>query len=481
MIRTPTKSPCSRRLFEGSEVSSGLTAGPSDAQGSQTVNRDSPSCIPIKRAPAGVTKTAGHESSLNLEKKIPSKNTEKKSVVNANPATDSIPSKTSYSSKTEEAEAIYLHAMDEMKQSGNLKKTIKENVENDLRALFEIVKLLEQGHSKSGIGDSKESQKHAELDNKEDKSREILNEIREVKNILKSEAEKGMKIMKETKNAVNNIEAWCEAPKTYAQATAAMPTREPERENLHSIIVTSPNDTDTADKVVEKIRQAVKATTTGVQIDKIRKTKNQTVVISCKEKLEMERVRTKITEASAELNVTEAKNKWPLVVVKDVMKYLSDEEITAAIVNQNGSILQGIQVQESDLKLKYRRKARNHLQCHVVLQVAPQIWKRLTEAGLIHVDLQRVIVEDQSPLIQCTKCLGFGHGRRFCKEPEEDICSHCGGPHLRADCQALLRNEKPECRNCKIGKKECSHNAFDKNCPTRKKWEEVARRAVAYC
>ncbi|GBP83806.1 hypothetical protein EVAR_56989_1 [Eumeta japonica] len=40
--------------------------------------------------------------------------------------------------------------------------------------------------------------------------------------------------------------------------------------------------------------------------------------------------------------------------------------------------------------------------------------------------LQRRPVWDQSPLAQCSHCLGYGHSRRFCKEASEK-CAHCVG------------------------------------------------------
>ncbi|XP_050676833.1 uncharacterized protein LOC126973533 [Leptidea sinapis] len=89
------------------------------------------------------------------------------------------------------------------------------------------------------------------------------------------------------------------------------------------------------------------------------------------------------------------------------------------------------------------------------MSVSPQIWKRVTENGQLHIDIQRIQVEDQSPLLQCTRCLGYGHGKRFCKE-EVDSCSHS-----KADIN--------------------DHNAFSQSCPVRKQWDDLARSSVAYC
>lgn len=106
---------------------------------------------------------------------------------------------------------------------------------------------------------------------------------------------------------------------------------------------------------------------------------------------------------------------------------------------------------------------------------------RMTEAGRLHVDLQRVTVWDQSPVVQCTRCLGFGHGRKLCTAAE-DLCGHCGGPHMRSDCPAHVVGDAPECKNCKTSRLEQNdHNAFDERCPVRIKWDALPRSSVAYC
>ncbi|CAK1553836.1 unnamed protein product [Leptosia nina] len=89
---------------------------------------------------------------------------------------------------------------------------------------------------------------------------------------------------------------------------------------------------------------------------------------------------------------------------------------------QNKNITSSIAEEDFRVKEKYRRRARNSHEEHVVLQVSPKLWSALTTAGKIHVDLQKVYVEDQSPLVQCTRCLGFGHGRRNCESKESEIC-----------------------------------------------------------
>lgn len=159
----------------------------------------------------------------------------------------------------------------------------------------------------------------------------------------------------------------------------------------------------------------------------------------------------------------------------------SNDEVLKALKNQNREIFHGLEGEDLRMSVRYRRKARNPHMNHIVLSVSPVIWRRAIEEQKLRIDLQRVRVEDQTPLVQCTRCLGYGHGKRLCKEPA-DLCSHCGGPHLRAKCADWLAAESPTCRNCQREKLDSTnHNAFSLECPVRKKWESLARSTVAYC
>lgn len=163
------------------------------------------------------------------------------------------------------------------------------------------------------------------------------------------------------------------------------------------------------------------------------------------------------------------------------MEYNTNEDILKSLRAQNKQVFKDIKEDDIRMELKYRRKTRNPLTSHIVMKVSPQVWKNVTDTELVHVDMQRVRAMDQSPLIQCSRCLGYGHTRKLCVETI-DVCSHCGGPHLRAECQEWHSGAEPNCKNCaraKLEKRE--HNAFSAECPIKRKWEAIARSATAYC
>lgn len=307
---------------------------------------------------------------------------------------------------------------------------------------------------------------------------QLLQHIKDQKRIA-SDTHSEIMGLKET---VNKISANMETG-TYADILAGRrSTKEhPTTKSVHSVIISSTNQNDTSSAVIEKIRTAVDAKSSGIRVERLRKAKDQKVIIGCHSKAELHRVTERIRTADNKLEVEEVKNKHPLVIIKDILSVHNDEDIYEALKNQNKHLLGDVRREDMEMHIRYRRKTRNPHLAHVILQVSPAVWQRLTAAGRVHIDLQRLRVSDQSPLIQCSRCLAFGHGRKLCKEAV-DLCSHCGGPHLKSECVSWLAGEEPKCRNCVLAKSDKhNHNTFDESCPIRGKWDAIARSSIAYC
>lgn len=441
------------------------------------------------------------------------------------------------------ANKLYQDAKLNLEQSGNLKTSIKEQVMHSLTGMYEIILQLYESQSTLQLQMEKENtESRKEMLRKELEHAgrvealastikemdwrspvgEILKEVKSLKQALhsttlhpsieldstgsgklvtdpllqeirdvsgritevKSEVQGNAKLIKESIVTVTTAISSIKTMATYAEKVAGYtlpPTTILTQAPTHSIIVTSENDADTSDEVINKIRGAVEAKSSGIKVDRIRKAKDQKVIVSCREKEEITRIMEKLKTSHTNLRVEETKNKDPLVIIRDVLSYNTDDDIIASLKSQNSNILGDIKNEDFRATVKYRRRARNPQENHVVLQVSPQIWQRLTAERKIHIDLQRVSVLDQSPLVQCTKCLGYGHGRKLCRESIE-VCSHCAGPHLRADCPSYLMGDVPTCRNCQSAKYEkTDHHSFNADCPIRKKWDTIARTSVAYC
>ena len=266
---------------------------------------------------------------------------------------------------------------------------------------------------------------------------------------------------------------------TYARVAAA-PAKPQPRPN-HTLIVSSNDPTNTGDTIIKRIVAAIDAKKTGAKVNKVRKARNQKVVLSCHTKEDLRLVQEKM-KGQQGLKVEVARPANPLIIIRDVLAYHTDTEIIEHILAQNADILKD-HAKEAKLRVRYRKRARNPLECHPIIELSPEAHKAVLEAGHLFIGLQRRPVADQSPLMQCIKCLGFGHTKTTCQE-KDHLCSHCGGPHTWQDCKERKAGRPPTCINCKEGgKKEINidHNAFSAECYERHKWDAIARSKITYC
>ena len=293
--------------------------------------------------------------------------------------------------------------------------------------------------------------------------------------------------LQDLRRGVSNLEEGQNKSQTYAQAVSLpaperkQKTRSPPSE-AHTIIVSSKNPNDTAENVYKSIFQAAEPQKTGIRVDKVRKARGQKVILSCNIKEDATKLAEQLRNAPR-LKVNEATNRNPLAVINNVLAYHSDAELLKTIRAQNPRLFAGLEKDQDEMRVRYRKRARNPLECHPVLELSPILWKRMTETGAVYVGLQRRPIFDQSPLTQCTRCLGYGHSKKVCRE-EKDRCGHCGETHTADKCPR--KDKPPSCRNCSLSKTkytdgERQHNALNGDCPERHRWDAIARAKVAYC
>ncbi|XP_063838171.1 uncharacterized protein LOC135087301 [Ostrinia nubilalis] len=365
-------------------------------------------------------------------------------------------------------------AKSHVNESRNLRTDLKEGMIMAVDKLYQLLKEavaeLEEEKNKNKELKGKEREGKKEGNDKKDKedsralSKEMVELIKEQSNKIE---QTNIELSKLRESVLNN-QATQRA--SYAEITADQSRRQAnnnnDRSSLHSIVVTSRNEQENSEEVLKQVRQAVNAKDGWVTVERVRKVKDKKVIIGCRTVEERQKVQDRLKSAGDRLLVEEMKNQDPMLVLKDVLSYNTNDDIIAALRNQNGGVFQGLDKGDDRMEFRYRRKARNPLMNHIVLRVSPQIYNRMMNCGTVHVDMQRVKVDDQSPLVQCSMCLAYGHGRRFCKETVPK-CSHCGGLHMKQDCPDWLASAAPTCCNCMTAKVDTpvEHNAFSAECP----------------
>lgn len=390
-----------------------------------------------------------------------------------------------YIDRLTEARACVVKAKTNLEKSRNTKTEIKTEVLQAINRLYQLVKEVD---SIKGRGKPQTQTITQEEITVPPKEMELQKERMLKESELVKKMEEHARLIEDSNAKMEKLSETIEKHKevqerlTYANVAAVQPKRQPyDQVALHSVVVSSKDENETGEEVLNRIREAVNAKDGGIKVDRVRKAKDRKVIVGCRSEEERQKVKERLRKAESHLNVEEVKNKDPLLILRDVLQYNTDEDVLNALRSQNGSMFTGLNKEDDRAEVRYRKRTRNTHTCHVILRVSPKMWNRMVEAGEVHIDLQRIKVADQTPLVQCSLCLGYGHGRRFCKETVEK-CSHCGGPHMKADCADWLAGEAPSCCNCKHAKlDDQSHNAFSQECAVRRRWDALARATVAYC
>ena len=177
---------------------------------------------------------------------------------------------------------------------------------------------------------------------------------------------------------------------------------------------------------------------------------------------DIEKIKTHPHLAEAGLKVVEKLKMNPRLIVYGVPSEMSSEEIRKELIAQNLD-------NDNDVHLKvvyiYKPKAnKNYTSC--VIEVSPGVRMRLLKNEHIYLRFSACKSADYIRVLQCYKCLSFGHIAKDCKDMP--VCGHCTESHETKDCNN--KQKSPLCCNCiRTAKKstcESGHSALDaKKCP----------------
>lgn len=170
-------------------------------------------------------------------------------------------------------------------------------------------------------------------------------------------------------------------------------------------------------------------------------------------------------QPSASIRAEPSRQLKPMIILKGILKHTPLEELTNLIVSQNADI-EALQPGAEELHLRFERRNRNAKLYNAVFITTPRVWKKIMELGRINIDHQRVHVEEFVPLMQCFKCLQFGHLKKYCTS-DVDSCAHCEeNSHTFATCPNKNNQEKANCFNCHNKNQRLKTNSDTKHSPT---------------
>lgn len=161
-----------------------------------------------------------------------------------------------------------------------------------------------------------------------------------------------------------------------------------------------------------------------------------------------------LSTARSGLEIKSNAVKNPRLIIHDVPIELNAKDVVDCVINQNLS-----DYKQDTIKAVYMFPLRENKKSRsCVIEVAPEYRKSLMSKGRVYINWRSCRIADHVSILQCFKCLKFGHIKRDCLGVA--TCGHCSGPH---ESEACTNKDSLCCKNCVTSDFESvAHSAFDK-------------------
>lgn len=248
--------------------------------------------------------------------------------------------------------------------------------------------------------------------------------------------------------------------KTYAQVTEA--------------IVIKPKITQECTKTKEDIRESLDPTLLEIGISQVKDSKDGSIIISCNNKEDVEKIK---NVAGIKLNenyvIRAQERKNPKIKIVDLEHKLSDVSLIDSLKKQNGFL------NHEDLHLKIIVVKKMVTRFMAIVECDPISFERIMTRKRLNIGWVSCRVFEYIPVLRCYKCGEFGHMAESCKNKER--CLKCGGEgHKMENCNS----EGNLCINCCSANVKhnlnlkTDHFIFDVICPSYRRIAESLKRYI---
>ena len=185
----------------------------------------------------------------------------------------------------------------------------------------------------------------------------------------------------------------------------------------------------------------------------------------------------KLRDAGLQTRTPTVKN--PRMIIFDVPREMSENDILKSMRKQNAKVTEGME-NDGDFSLCFRTGRKDSDETNWVAEVSPKLREKLLEANKVFLGWNACKVRDFLAVSRCFKCQGFGHIAKHCRHKEE-VCSHCTEEgHGAKTCPK--KTQSAVCVNCRRFGLKGGHAASSKECPAhRKALEKSVNRTVYHC
>ena len=244
---------------------------------------------------------------------------------------------------------------------------------------------------------------------------------------------------------------------------------EENKDNAKCVMFIKGKSGETAKQLQQKLTKAVNPAKEKIRITKLRTT-TKTIILETED------------DANKLMNNKQMKEKFicerqrkkkPLVIMYNVPSNLTNDDLVNAIYSQNFEDQMGKQEFQDSFVPKFKTGPREQATVHHVVEVAPELRKKIIENRRLYLHFQAIAAKDFLTIPKCLNCHDFGHIAKHCNRTEP-ICGHCGEcTHTKNECQK--RNAPAICIACTLRKKSCKAKEL-KDCST---YQLLMKRAIS--
>lgn len=315
-------------------------------------------------------------------------------------------------------------------RSGNIKREIKLDIS---RSVDKIGKLLDELPGKASLPPPTPSIR----------PEEIKSTIQEC---IRTE----LRLLKPTLTAPSGTPQPAPATQTTYASVAARPAPpKAPPPSRHAIIVEKKGrPAQSATEVSEAWRKGISFKTATYAPARVQPISNNRLRIEFETEKQRDETVCRLKDSDL-LSATTINKLKPMFILKGVSRDTSKEEIPDILAAQNPTIKEAVGESNIEIKLRFVRNNKNDKLYNAILITTPAVWKAAIRLERVNVDHQRVTIENFCPLLQCFKCLQYGHLKNNCTS-STSACSHCASTnHIFADCPHRSDPETVTCFNCK--------------------------------
>lgn len=285
-----------------------------------------------------------------------------------------------------------------------------------------------------------------------------------IKDTIKEEVSK-LKTALSPQTATATYSSTLKTKSTHQQNKPEIPITKP------AIIVSAKKDVGNSAETLTMWKKEISFKKTNFAPSNVKYVSNNKICVEFDNQEQCNTVLQMANHPESNISAEISKKLKPMIILKGVSTEIPTSELAEIIKNQN-DLCNDFPNFKNEFVFKFKRRNKNENLYNAVFITTPTHWKRIIKQGKLNIDHQRIHCENYVPLLQCFKCLQFGHTKNRC-EQDKTVCSHCSSlTHDYKSCPVKSNNDKTRCYNCVIFHQKLgietinpNHSATSIHCP----------------